>query len=118
MRLLVLCSLVTSATLVCGCQIVNRDRHTTEYGRSLSRAESASIAINRTTGDELIAAVGQPTSRVDRPDGTSTWKWCQTRTDTSSGHGFLLWDRDSSRTKTTCTRVELTNNIVTAVHSD
>lgn len=118
MKLVVAPSLLLCFTLLAGCHIVDRDRHTTEYGRNLTRSESASITINRTTGDELIAAVGQPTSRIDRPDGTSTWKWCMTRTEVSSGHVLLLWDRDSSRTTTNCTRVELANNVVTSVHSD
>ena len=66
----------------------------------------------------VVQSFGAPNSRIDRPDGTSTWKWCQSRTESSSGHVLLLWDRDNSRTTTRCTSVELRSGVVAAVHNE
>lgn len=101
-----------------GCHIVDRERHVAESGRVLSSADVNSIRVGQTTGDELVQSFGAPSSRIDRPDGTSTWKWCQSRTESSSGHVLLLWDRDNSRTTTKCTSVELRAGVVAAVHNE
>lgn len=99
------------------CHVVDRNRHTHVSGRALSGAEAATIRVGQTTSGELIQNFGAPTSRADRPDGTATWQWCATTTESSSGHVLLLWDRDSTKTATQCTTVELAAGVVTAVNS-
>lgn len=84
--------------------------------RALTSSEAATIRVGQTTSAELIQSFGAPTSRADRPDGTATWQWCATTTESSSGHVLLLWDRDSTKTATQCTTVELAGGVVTAVN--
>ncbi len=111
-------AMVVLSGLVLGmsaCHVVDRNRHSYVSGRALSSAEAATIQVGRTTSAELIQSFGAPTSRADRPDGTATWQWCATTTESSSGHVLLLWDRDSTKTATQCTTVELSSGVVTAV---
>lgn len=105
-------------TLLTACHVVDRGRYSSSTGKQLSGREVNSITIGQTTGDELIQWFGAPSSRSDRPDGTSTWKWCESRTETSSGHVLFLWDRDSSHTTTRCTSVELRSGVVASVHNE
>ena len=111
-------SMVVLGGLVAGltaCHVVDRERHTYVNGRALTSSEAATIRVGQTTSAELIQSFGAPTTRADRPDGTATWQWCATTTESSSGHVLLLWDRDSTKTATQCTTVELASGVVTAV---
>ncbi|MFZ4573656.1 MAG: hypothetical protein ACOYN0_04615 [Phycisphaerales bacterium] len=115
-RGMLICTAAMGVGFLSGCHVVDRDRHSYETGRALSTSESNSIEVGRTTSNELIERFGAPTSRSDRPDGTGTWQWCATTTNTSSGHVLLLWDRRSTKTSTQCTTVEIANGVVTAIH--
>lgn len=113
---------ILAAALAClvalpGCLISSRS-NTTTSGRTLSTQDSRSIRIGKTTGDELIASFGVPTSRVDRPDGSSTWKWCRTETRNSSGAVFLIFGGSSTRTESNCAVVELSNGVVQQIRSE
>lgn len=106
-----------SALILSGCLISSRS-NTTTSGRTLSTQDSRSIQIGKTTGDELIASFGEPTSRVDRPDGSSTWKWCRTETRNSSGAVFFIFGGSSTRTESNCAVVELTGGVVQQIRSE
>lgn len=106
-----------SALVLSGCLISSRS-NTTTSGRTLSTQDSRSIQIGKTTGDELITSFGEPTSRVDRPDGSSTWKWCRTETRNSSGAVFLIFGGSSTRTESNCAVVELSNGVVQQIRSE
>jgi hypothetical protein len=106
-----------TAVLMPGCLVTSRS-HSRASGKMIDPAEMRSIEVGRTTGDELIERFGAPTSRVDRKDGTSTWKWCRTESRESSGRVFLVFGSSRDEEKTSCTVVDLRDGVVTGVRSE
>ncbi|MCE7973125.1 MAG: hypothetical protein DYG92_02195 [Leptolyngbya sp. PLA1] len=116
-RPLAVLPIFASALMLSGC-LISSQSSTTASGRTLSTQDSRSIEIGKTTGDELISSFGEPTSRIDRPDGSSTWKWCRTETRNSSGAVFLIFGGSSTRTESNCAVVELSAGVVRQVRSE
>ena len=105
------------AALLPGCLIRSRSSQTAT-GTSLAAADVRSIKAGETTGGQLIESFGAPTERMDRPDGSATWKWCKTETRKSSGSVFLVLGSSSTKSTTACTVVDLKDGVVTQVRSE
>lgn len=100
-----------------GC-LISSNSHTSASGRTLAPADARSIEIGKTTGDEVIKSFGEPMERLDRPDGSSTWKWCRVESRQSSGAVFLVFGGSSTSSSTQCTVIDLRQGVVTGVRSE
>lgn len=109
--------LLLAAIPLGGCLVSSRS-NTSSSGRTLAAQDVRSITVGQTTGDQLIQSFGGPTERVDRPDGSATWKWCRTDTRHASGSVFLVLGSSSTRSTTACTVVDLKDGVVTQVRSE
>jgi len=116
-RSIVLGGLVVAAAMLPGC-LISSHSDTHASGRALSTQDVRSVETGKTTGQELLKSFGDPTERVDRPDGTATWKWCQTQTRHSTGAVFLVFGGSSSSSSTACTVVDLKDGVVAQVRSE
>lgn len=79
-----------------GC-LVNSRESTHSSGRYVSPSRLERIDPGRSTGDDVLSLLGEPSSRRENADGSETWRWTYRRTRTSSGH-FLFGS--SRRTET------------------
>lgn len=113
----ILATLVLTAGLLPGCLIRSRSNQTAT-GATLAAADVRSIKAGETTGNQLVESFGAPTERMDRPDGSATWKWCKTETRKSSGSVFLVLGSSSTKSTTACTVVDLKDGVVTQVRSE
>lgn len=113
---------VATFLALCGCMLpgclISSHSGQTAAGRVLTTEDIRSIEIGKTTGAEMLKSFGGPTERIDRPDGSATWKWCRTETRTSSGAVLLVFGGSSSSSSTSCTVIDLANDVVTQVRSE
>jgi hypothetical protein len=107
----------TALLVLPGC-LVSSSSRTETTGKNLESADTRSIEVGKTTGDEIIQSFGAPTERTDRPDGSATWKYCQIETRRSSGAVFLVFGGSSSKSTKQCTVLDLKGGVVTAVRSE
>ncbi len=104
-------------SLLSGC-LVDGSSNTVTNGTAIENADIADFVVGTTRGDELLARHGAPSTRIDRPDGTSTWRWCQTTTRSGAAQVFLLLNSNNSNVSTRCTSVDLRDGVVTGVRGE
>lgn len=77
-------------TALPGC-LVTSSSATSYTGARVEPSQVGAIVLHRTTPEEAIAALGEPTERTATPDGDEvlTWRW--TRESASSGAVFLIF---------------------------
>lgn len=103
---------VATAAGLSGCLITSRSSSSVT-GSYVGSDTFQQIEVGRTTGDWLLGALGEPTSRACLDDGAEVWKWSHTTTDESSGSVLFLFGGSSSHTETGATCVELHDGVVT-----
>lgn len=81
-----------------GC-LVTSSSATAYSGNRVEPAAEAGVTLHRTTVDQTVAMLGEPTSRTGGDDGEEilTWEW--TRKSASSGRVFLLFGGSSKTTQ-------------------
>jgi hypothetical protein len=116
-RVLAVAALAGLAFMLPGC-LIGGSSHTVTNGTAIENTDIADIIVGTTRGDELLARHGAPSTRIDRPDGTSTWRWCQTTTRSGDAQVFLLLNSNNSNVTTRCTSVDLRDGVVTGVRGE
>lgn len=114
---LITLTLAGMATLLPGC-LVGGSSNTVVNGTAINNSDIPDIIVGTTKGDEILARHGAPSTRIDREDGTSTWRWCQTTTRSGGAQVFLLLSSSNSNVSTRCTVIDLRDGVVTAVRSE
>lgn len=81
-----------------GC-LVTSSSATAYSGNRVEPAAEAGVTLHRTSPEETIAMLGEPTARTVNDDGEEvlTWRW--TRKSASSGRVFLLFGGSSNTTQ-------------------
>lgn len=103
--------LATAAGLS-GC-LISSHSSSSVTGAYVGSSTFEQIEVGKTTGDWLLGALGEPTSRTCLADGAEVWKWSHTTTDESSGSVLFLFGGSSSHKETGATCVELQDGVVT-----
>jgi hypothetical protein len=109
-------ALLAMATMP-GC-LVGGSSNTVTTGSTIPNTDIPDIVIGQTTGQDLLGRYGAPSTRIDRPDGTSTWRWCQTTTKNGGATVFLVLASSNSTVNTRCASIDLKDGIVTAVRGE
>lgn len=90
--------LLFAGAALAGCLVSSRE--STQYsGRYVSPSRLERIEPGRSTADDVLNMLGDPSSQRENADGSETWRWSYRKTRTSSGH-FLFLFGSSSRTET------------------
>jgi outer membrane protein assembly factor BamE (lipoprotein component of BamABCDE complex) len=118
MRCLMGVALAGLCTLgVPGCLVVSNSQ--TQYsGRYISESRLERIEPGRSTADDVLDELGEPTTRTGNPDGSEVWRYEYTKTKSSRGTVFLLF-AGSNRTETNGeVQVTLQDGVVKRVWRD
>lgn len=81
-----------------GCLIVSKS-NTRYAGHYVSASRLEKIEAGRSTADEVLDALGEPTHRTEGADGSEVWRYEYTKTTSNSGAVFLIF-AGSSRKET------------------
>jgi len=99
--------------LLGGCLVMSTNE-VDESGTRISESTLANIDHGKTTGEWLLATLGEPTARTpvaDRPD-VEVWRYDHARTEQSAGAVFLIFGGSSSTTQRSRAFFELENGVV------
>lgn len=114
MRTPILAALLLSASLpLAGCLVTSSSK-VEESGVRVSESTLANVEPGRTTGDWLIATLGEPTARTpvaDQP-GTEIWRYEHVRSERSAGAVFLIFGGASSKSESSRVFFEVENGLV------
>lgn len=117
----VLWTVVTAGALLVlpGCLVVS-GKHIDETGVKLSGSTLMQVEPGVTTGDWLMASLGEPTEKsvVDESGRTEIWKYTYTRTRSSGGAVFLIFAGGSEERTSSVTYFELVDGYVTRYWSE
>lgn len=103
-----------AATLAMSGCLVTSHSSADEYGARVSNSTLNQVRVNQTTGDWLVATLGQPNSRTSVAGDPSVeiWKYDHSRNVSSSGTVLFLFSGSSSKRSDRSTCFELHNGIV------
>jgi len=113
LRVVALVVVGSLATAQGGC-LITSSNDVSESGVRVSENTLANVEPGHTTGDWLIATLGEPSSRstvADRPE-MEIWRYEHVRTERSAGAVFLIFGGASSRTESSRVFFELENGVV------
>ncbi len=79
-----------------GCLVV-RESDTRYSGDYISASRLECIEPGRTTAEEVLEQLGEPTQRTPRDDGSEVWRYEYTQTKSSSGAVFLIFAGSSRK---------------------
>lgn len=102
-----------------GCLVTSSNK-VEESGIRVSENTLANVEVGRTSGDWLVATLGEPTSRTvvaDRP-GVEIWRYEHVRTERSAGAVFLIFGGSSSKTESSRVFFELEHGVVRRTWSE
>ena len=88
--------LLASPLMLSGC-LLSQDRSTQINGAYVQPTELSRVKLHKSTQDDVLQVLSEPTSRQDNKDGTETWTWNWTRREQGSGSLFLIFSGSSDK---------------------
>ncbi len=85
---------VTLPLTLTGC-LAGRHTSTSIHGAYVQPSDLSRVKKHRSTTDDVLQMLGEPTERITNDDGTETWTWNWTRKEEGSGHLFLIFNGSS-----------------------
>ena len=83
-------TILVGAPLMGGC-LVSQRSSTKIDGAYVQPSDLSKVRLNRSTDDDVLNLLGEPSDRITNDDGTETWSWHWTRRESGSGHVFLVF---------------------------
>jgi hypothetical protein len=84
----------------------------TREGPHVGGGTFAEIRPGNTTGEWVLAALGEPTRRATLDDGSEIWRWSATEEKSGSGSVWLLYDGHSHKEVVTNHFVQVKDGVV------
>jgi hypothetical protein len=105
---------VLALVLVCGCgPIVSSHNTVKRSGPEVGAATFAEVRPGKTTGDWVLAALGEPSRRATLADGSELWVWTTKEHKSGSGSVWLLYGGQSDKETLRNAYVQVTDGVVT-----
>lgn len=93
-----------------GC-LVTSSNASSYSGNRVEPGADASIVLLRTTPDEAVAALGEPSTRSVRDDGDESMTWRWTKRESSRGSVFLIFGGSNRTTQDYSLTVNFRNGV-------
>lgn len=88
--------LLTAPALLGGC-LLSQSKSTRISGSYVQPNELSRVHVNKTTQDEVLDILSEPSARKTNDDGTETWSWNWSRKEKGSGSLFLIFAGSSEK---------------------
>tara|TARA_R110002096_G_scaffold344921_7_gene538127 strand:+ start:75543 stop:75884 length:342 start_codon:yes stop_codon:yes gene_type:complete len=88
--------LLASPALLGGC-LLSQDKSTRISGAYVQPSDLSRVKIDKSTQDDVLNILSEPTMRKEHQDGSETWTWNWTKTEQGSGSLFLIFAGSSEK---------------------
>jgi len=93
---LVTAAVLASPALLGGC-LLSQDKSTSISGAYVQPSALSRVKIDKSTQDDVLNILSEPTVRKEHQDGSETWTWNWTKTEQGSGSLFLIFAGSSEK---------------------
>jgi hypothetical protein len=88
--------LLASPAFLGGC-LLSQSKSTSISGAYVQPSDLSRVKIYRSTEDDVLDILSEPTTRKENTDGSETWTWNWTRKERGSGSLFLIFAGSSDK---------------------
>jgi hypothetical protein len=88
--------LLASPAFLGGC-LLSQSKSTSISGAYVQPSDLSRVKIDRSTEDDVLDILSEPTTRKENKDGSETWTWNWTRKERGSGSLFLIFAGSSDK---------------------
>ena len=88
--------LIAAPLMMSGC-LLSQNKSTSISGAYVQPSDLSRVKLHKSTQDDVLQVLSEPTSRQDNKDGTETWTWNWTRKEQGSGSLFLIFSGSSNK---------------------
>ncbi len=88
--------LLASPAMLGGC-LLSQDKSTSISGAYVQPSDLSRVKLDKSTQDDVLGILSEPTSRKKNDDGSETWTWNWTKREHGSGSLFLIFSGSSEK---------------------